>query len=250
MRRIVLYISLVLTLVGCSGEEGGEYHYQSIASLWSYARRGTTLITDDIYLSGYVVANDKLDELRRAIVVADGSAGVVVEVDMDDTQRHIPLYSRVAIRCAGLWLGSVGPKLILGTEPLGESVVNLIPSAKVGNYITILSYDENTPTLRSCKVAELGYRDMLCRVAVADLRLVEEEWGMRWAALDSLTGRCIATVRHFCQGGDTLRVVTDGHCRYALEYIPTSNLRLSGILDWYDADLALRIINHAIDRNY
>ena len=54
MRRIVLYISLVLTLVGCSGEEGGEYHYQSIASLWSYARRGTTLITDDIYLSGYV----------------------------------------------------------------------------------------------------------------------------------------------------------------------------------------------------
>lgn len=246
MRQIVLYISLLLGIVGCSGKEdiGGEY--SSIASLWGYARNGTVQITKDVYICGHVVANDKYGELNKTIVVADDSAGVVIEVDMDDIEGYYPLYSKVQIRCAGLWLGTIGPKLILGAKPIGDYIVDRVPSSRVANYITLLSENNDTPTVRRRKVAELEYRDMLNYVAVEDLRLVDSEHGLSWTDSDPITGQPITTVRHFCQGSDTLRVVTYAGCRYATENIPTSPIFFSGILDWYDGDIAMRIVGHII----
>ena len=244
MRRIALYISLLLGAIGCSGSEdiGGNYH--SIASLWSYVRRGTVQITEDIYLCGYVVANDKFGELNRAIVVADDSAGVVIEIDMDGIEYCYPLYSKVQIRCSGLWLGTIGPKLMLGAEPIGDFVVDRVPSSMVSNYITLLSEDNDTPTFKRRRVAELGYRDVLNYVVVENLRLVDSEHGACWTDSDPVTGLPMTTVRHFCQGSDTLRVVTAAESQYAREYIPTSSIFISGILDWYDGDTAMRIIGH------
>lgn len=235
-----------MLLVGCVGESGVEYDCRSIASLWSCVKGSTTLITEDIYLSGYVVANDKFGELNKTIVVADDSGGVAIDIDMEDIDLHYPLYSKVVIRCAGLWLGRVGPKLILGAEPTANLVVDRISFSEVGNYLSSLPYNDNTPSLRQHKVAELGYRDMLRRISLSDLHIIDEERGSQWADLDTVTGRFRTSIRHFCQDGDTLRVVVDGNCRYANEDIPSTNLRLSGILDWYNGSLALRIINHSI----
>ena len=87
---------------------------------------------------------------------------------------------------------------------------------------------------------------MLNYVAVEDLRLVDSEHGLSWTDSDTITGQPITTVRHFCQGSDTLRVVTYAGCRYATENIPTSPIFFSGILDWYDGDIAMRIVGHII----
>lgn len=249
MRGIVLLISLLLCAVGCSREEG-DAEYCSIASLWSYTRGATVTIADDIYVSGYVVANDFFGELNRAIVILDDSGGVVVEVDMDDCAQLYPLFSRVSVRCSGLSLGTVGPKLLLGAQPMGEFVVDRIPAKKVQNYIANLPDNDNTPTLRRRSIAELEYRDVLSYVAIDGVALVADEQGSYWADIDADTQHPITTIRHFHRDGDTIRVITDGNCIYATEYIPTFNLRLSGILDWYDGDLALRIINHGIVRSY
>ena len=221
---------------------------RSIASLWSYVRRETVLITEDISLRGYIVANDKYGELQKAIVVEDGSAGVMVELDMEDVELCLPMYSRVELHCAGLWLGAVGPKLMLGAEPMGDFVVDRIPASKALNHISVLRENSDTPTIGRRSIAELGYRDMLRYVSVADLHLVDSEQGSLWTDVDSLTGRPITSVRHFVDGGDTLRVVTDARCHYATDYIPTLKLVISGVLDWYDGDIALRIIGRNIDR--
>lgn len=249
MRRIALYINLLLVVAGCSNE-GGSVDYSSIASLWSWMRGNTVTISDDIYISGYVVANDLFGELNRAIVIADDSGGVVVEVDMDDCAQIFPLYSRVSVRCSGLSLGSVGPKMLLGVEPKGEFVVDRMPATRVQNYICNIPENDNTPTLRHRNIAELEYRDVLSYVAIDGVALVAEEQGCYWTDIDEDRGRPITTIRHFHRNGDTLRVVTDANCTYAIEHIPTFNLHLSGILDWYEGDFALRIINHGIDRSY
>ena len=249
MRRIVLFVSLLL-MVGCGDGELGDTRYHSIASLWSYARGGTVQITDDIYLCGTVVANDKYGELNRAIVVIDDSGGVVVEVDREALYELFPLYSRVVIRCAGLWLGVVGSKLILGAEPLGGYVVDRVPEGRVSNYITPIQKSGDTPTPQRRRISELGYRDVLCYVAVENLRLVDSERGLRWTDRNLASDKQVTTVRHFCQGDDTLRVVVDAECHYANEYIPTTNLIVSGILDWYAGDVALRIIAHGVEQCY
>ena len=245
----MLYISLLLGVTGCRSEVFSPDD-SSVASLWSYVRRSTVAITDDIYISGHIVANDLYGELNKAIVVADDSGSVLIDVDMDDTARLYPLYSRVSVRCSGLWLGTIGPKLLLGAEPLGDFVVDRIPATRVQNYLSVLPDNDNTPTLRRRKIAELEYRDVLGYVAIDGVALVAEEQGMLWADVDADTQRPVTTVRHFHCNGDTLRVVTDAKCHYASEPIPTHSLCLSGILDWYNGDFALRIINHGIDRSY
>lgn len=250
MRRIVLYVSLLLSLVGCSDSEIDSVSYHSIASLWSYVRQGTVQITEDIYLCGTVVANDKRGELNRAIVVMDDSAGLLVEIDMEALYEVYPLYSRVVIRCAGLWLGAIGPKLILGAEPIGSYVVDRVDASVAQNYVIPISKGGDAPTPRRRRVSALGHRDMLNYVALEDIRLVDSEHGLRWADKDSTTNQFRTTVRHFCQDGDTLRVVIDADCNYATEYIPTANLLVSGILDWYGGDMALRIIAHSVEPRY
>ena len=99
-------------------------------------------------------------------------------------------------------------------------------------------------------VAELEYRDVLSFVAIDNLSLVPSEHGMQWADIDPTTGRPITTVRHFLQDNQTLCVVIDARCQYANEYIPESPLTLTGVVDWYAGDIALRIVDHGIELNY
>ena len=70
MRRIVLYISLLLVAIGCRGSEEAVVESRSIASLWSYVRRETVLITEDISLRGYIVANETCCTRTAGVFVA------------------------------------------------------------------------------------------------------------------------------------------------------------------------------------
>lgn len=250
MRRIALFISLISLSLGCSdGEEMGGA-YSSIASLWHYVGQGTVLITDDIYICGSVVANDAYGELSSAIVVADASGGVMIELDMEGISDHYPLYSVVQVSCSGLWLGSVGPKLILGAEPTEKYVVDRMPAQMALNRVVPLAKNNDTPTIRHRTIAELEYRDVLSCVELEGLSLVESEHGLLWIDRDTLTNRPIPTLRHFAQGADTLRVVTNAECHYATEAISLSPLTVVGVLDWLDNDIALRVSGHQIRASY
>jgi hypothetical protein len=246
MRAIALLISLYL-MCGC--QDATTYSLPnevSIAYLRSYIESTTVVIPDDIYICGYVVANDKYGELQSAVVVADASGGVAIELDIDDVERCLPLYSYVRVRCSGLWLGMQGAKMCLGAEPTGEYVVDRVSEDVALNYIQIVAQDSNIPTLRRRTPRELGYGDILSYVAVESLQSVDNERGLSWVDVDTLSGRAMTTVRHFVAEGDTLRVVTDAKCQYGLEPIPLRPLTLSGVVDWYQGDIALRITNHGI----
>lgn len=241
MRRIVLFISIISLSLSCSDSEDVGVEYSSIASLWRYVDECTQLITDDIRLCGSIVANDAYGEFNRAIVVMDKSGGVMIELDMEDIHHYYPLYSEVEVCCSGLWLGRVGPKLILGAEPTEEYVVDRIPAEVAHNRVKVLYKNNDTPTIRPRKVAELEYRDVLSCIELDGLRLVDSEKGLSWGDVDPLISRYITTVRHFVQGSDTLRVVTDAECHYAADPIPQAELNVMGVVDWYDNDIALRI---------
>lgn len=248
MRRIVLYISFMVGIVACSDSGDIEHVSSSVASLWSYVRQCTVPITEELYIEGYVVANDKYGEVYKTIVVDDNSAGVAIELDMEDIDRLFPMFSRVQISCEGLWLGCVGPKLILGAEPAADYVVDRLPAAKVQNHITVLPYSNDTPTYRRKTIAELEYRDMLCYVAIEGLNTISEEQGLLWCDIDPLTNMPITTVRHLSQGRDTLLVVTEAKCHYATEQMPTSKFNLSGILDFYGAEMVIRATDCGVEQ--
>lgn len=247
MRRIALFVSLLIALVGCEGLSREFNHGEvSVAYLRGAVRGSTVLITDDIYLNGVVVANDKYGELSKAIVVMDDSGGVAIEIDMDDIEARIPLFSSVRVRCSGLWLGNVGAKMVLGAEPTGDYVVDRLPKERVADYIVRVTHDDKTPAPRRRTIAELEYSDVMSMVTIDNLMPITEECGLWWTDIDTLSGRSVTTVRHLTDGVDTLRVVTESNCQYAKEYIPVKPMRISGVVDWVNSDIAFRITNHSL----
>ena len=94
MARIALHISLtlslLLSLVSCTTESlilpRGEV---SVAYLWSLSERRSVTIKRDIYIVGYVVANDRLGEKNNALVIDDGSGGIELKVEGTNIDRDV-----------------------------------------------------------------------------------------------------------------------------------------------------------------
>jgi hypothetical protein len=100
------------------------------------ATERSQMIKQDIYVEGYVVANDKLKELEYAIVIDDSTAGIELKIDCQYIEPTIPLFSHVRLNCAGLHIGREGAKLVIGAPPTGEYVVDRLEKVR---FLTLLA---------------------------------------------------------------------------------------------------------------
>ena len=252
MARIALHISLILSLLlslaSCTTEgitsPRGEV---SIAYLWSLCSERSTAIKKDLYIVGHVVANDKLGEKNKAIVIDDGSGGIELKIEGEDINSVAPLFSHVMLRCSGLNIGREGGKTVIGGAPTQDYVVDRIDKDNLLRYLTLLDNQNIIPEGERLTIKELDTRKMLRYVTLDNMLAIEEELGMTWCDIEQQsTEQYRTTVRHFHDHSDTLRVVVDGACHYANEKLPTHPCSLHGIVDWHDGDIALRISSHQV----
>lgn len=251
MRKIVWYISLVLPLLlGCEPTPTFPHSGRvSIAYLQSMATERSQLIEEDIYIEGWIVANDKLREIERAIVIDDTTAGVEIKIDVSNIEEQVPLFYYVRLRCSGLSLGREGSKLVIGAPPTDRYVVDRIAEHRLHNHLTVY-HDKQTAQPRSITIQNIDHRTVLSYVSLSDLQLIDEECGATWCQEDETKRSGYAnTLRHFTDGCDTLSVITSGESLYASEDIPTKPCTLSGIIDWYEGYFALRVSAHQIVQN-
>jgi hypothetical protein len=250
MRRIANHISLLLCLVFCActaTEPTGNFdgHNVSIAYLWSLCDDRSVAIKDDLRIQGFVVANNKLGELHRSIVVADETGGIEIKIDCDDTDLHFPLYSEVDVRCSGLHIGREGLKSVLGTPPTAEYVVDRIAESQMHNIIDVRHTAIAPPRAIRRKISELSSYDMLNYIRIDSVRFADEELGKRWVAYGD-DGKPQTTIHHITDGTHFARVVVDKGVIYGIEELPSGEFFCIGILDYHDGDLALRITNHQV----
>lgn len=202
-------------------------------------------ITQDIYIEGCVVANDKLFEIEKALVIADDSGGMELKIDEEYINDIVPLFSHVRLRCSGLNIGREGAKLVIGAPPTGEYVVDRIASEEIFNYISFTSDNITAPPSATIDINDIDSRSVLRYARFEDMVLSRTEQGAKWCDMNE-ENEYRSTVRHFIHDSDTLRVVTSGGCYYASELIPTTECTLIGIIDWYEEDYALRITSHQV----
>jgi hypothetical protein len=130
MRRTAHYISLILCLLlasACSKDSSQNNPQRvSIAYLWSLCSERSVAIKSDIYIEGHVVANDKLGEKHKSIVIADNTGGIELKIEDEKINSYIPLFSHVELRCSGLHVGREGGKTVVGAPPTSEHVVDRI----------------------------------------------------------------------------------------------------------------------------
>ena len=135
-------ILLSATLAGCADRAAGEYPDTpygsvSIAYLKTLARSASTVIADDIAITGYVAVNDLYGEYSATIVLCDESGGIEIAVDSRTTATLFPVSARVTVHCSSLALGNYGGRIILGARPTGSYTVDRIAASDFGRYFLI-----------------------------------------------------------------------------------------------------------------
>ncbi|HQW47361.1 MAG: hypothetical protein IPL09_12695 [Bacteroidetes bacterium] len=92
-------------------------------------------ITDDITISGIVVADDRSGNFYKQIVIQDTSSGIVVLIGRASLYNDFPIGRKIYIKCKGLYLGAYGKFIQLGNTPDITNSLSDIPSTKIANYI-------------------------------------------------------------------------------------------------------------------
>lgn len=247
MLRIALISLVALLAVCCTGAEEQHEHLSgdvSISYLCSLAESRSERVSDDVWIEGCVVLNDKLCESYKSFVLYDGTAGVEVEVDISNVDRVVPLYSKVRMRCEGLHIGREGARYVLGLEPTAEYVVDRITEDEVLNRMVIDVTGDARERARVRSIGDIGYGDMLAYVRVDGVQLISEERGALWCDADAEDRPFDSSLRHFTDGADTLTVATLNRCDYADEAVADGVVTLMGVVDSYEGELVLRLSDH------
>ena len=218
-----------------------------ISYIWSLVRYDTKRIVNNISIRGTIVANDKLGELNKSIVLVDNSGGIEIAIDCDSINTQLPLFSDVEVVLSGLYVGRAGSKCLIGKEPTGGFVVDRIKRQDVNLYIRVVEQPHDIEAKHLC-IGTIDEHYLLNYIAIDNVRFIDEEQGLQWCERDSITNRTETTIRHLTDGLDTLRVVVDKECRYSSTPLPIGDIDCYGILDYYKQDIALRIIDHQVLR--
>lgn len=230
-------------------DDNPEEGLVSIQYLKSLANGRSTTINKDIYIEGFIIANDWLGEFYKTVIVADQSGGIEIEIDKKLLYLTVPMHAQIAISCNGLALGRVGSKVALGAKPTGEYATDRISADEIGRYIKI-SNNYEMPDPIELTIDKLSAEHISQFVCIRNLRIIDEEYGKTWCDPDKIADddRFLTyTDRHFTDDdGNILTVRTLDRCEYGGEAIPHGKVTLAGVADYIDDSYALRIINHYI----
>ncbi len=95
----------------------------------------TTLITDDISISGIVVADDRSGNFYKQIVIQDSTGGLFIDINAYSLFTQYPVGRRVYIKCKGLMLGYNSGTMELGSSLTEQLSVNGLSGAEISDHI-------------------------------------------------------------------------------------------------------------------
>ena len=254
MKKIVKYIVSLSVILAASCSDVSHEAFNnaprgtiSIAHLKTLCRDGSTTITDDISIEGYVVANDLFGEYQKAIILCDESGGIELSLDCNSTATRFPISARVVIHCTGLAIGKYGGRLILGAAPSGDYTVDRIAEKDFALYIHVDTSRPKEIKPKQTKIDNISTNDIGNYIALNDVTFGNEA-GLKWCDVDSESGKYISTVRTlYDKSGSSLQVRTIADCHYRSEEIPSDYGSVWGIVEYFNDSYSLRIINHRIE---
>ena len=240
-----------MLLSACSDATSGQYADRphgtvSIAHLKSLARGDSTYISDDISIEGYVIANDLFGEYYKSIIISDHSGGIEIGVDIRNTAVTFPISARVVVHCSGLVLGNYGGRLMLGAAPEREYTVERIAASDIERYMLIdcsapVAIEPATISITDLSPALIGNY-----VRIEELSF-EQASGLAWCESDPITGKPITTQRTaYDSRGNAIAIRIIAECDYHSEVIPAGRGTLFGVVEYFNSEYSLRIVNHGI----
>ncbi len=226
-------------------EDAAAAGAHSIAWLKSRCRGESLRLTEEVTVTGRIVANDRFGEWSRAVVIEDESGGITIRCDASDLAARYPFGARVTLYANGLVLNNYGGRIEVGAEP--DRCGNRgIPADWLAARLRLHTVQpERAPEPRLLTIEGLTLRDVDTYVRIEGVHFLEEA---AWCDRDPETGRRTDTDRTIAdRAGRTLRVRTSGSAEYAGEPLPEGYGSLCGIVDCFAGTYALRVVNRTVD---
>ena len=218
----------------------------SIAHLKSLAKSESYTITDDISIEGYVVANDLFGEYHKSIVISDESGGIEIAIDTNKSATQFPISARVVVYCSGLTIGDYGGRLTLGATPAGHYTVDRISAKDISRYFLV---DKSVPKAiepTRLNINEIAEEHIGNYIRMDDVTFSSQA-GMSWCDKEPASGEYITTERTLHdRKGNALAVRTIAECLYRSEKIPSGYGVVCGIVEYFNGEYSLRIVNHQL----
>lgn len=221
----------------------------SIAHLKSLCRTDRVVITDDISIEGHIIVNDLYGEFIKSIVVADESGCIEISVDCTSTAEIFFVGARMVVSCSSLALGDYGGHIILGAATSDEYSVGRVAEKDFSRYFLIDTSKPKEITPQVTEISKIGVTHIGNYIELRDVRFIDGG-AAEWCDKDTESGEYVATERTITDpAGNEFTVRTLAECTYRNETLPQGVCTLRGIVDYFNGQYSLRVINHQIATN-
>ena len=224
------------------GEDGSKgKRFVSIEYLWSLYNGKPLTISDDIYISGFISANDRSGNYNNAISISDGTAPVEIKIDMNNIFVKYSILNKVEVSCSSLTLGSYGGVLQLGLAPSGKYETSYIPQDLVHRYVK--KVDGYPPAhfheWDIIDISEVANYYPGTHIYFRDVQFVE--YRVRWCDTDPETGEPVDTTRTLIdREGNTIGVRISKNAIFADVEMPDYSGSMGGILTLFNGKYELK----------
>lgn len=250
--RLLFLVLALLLIVACDKStdalsDGGNTSLSSIAYLKSLCEKSSQMIYQDIAIEGTIVSNQSFGEFPDEIILMDETGGISLEVQPNVVRTSPSFGHRLRIDCRGLlltdWKGKV--RLAMKENQWGD---HRLMKEDFERHCRVLSSQSNlSPRPSLLTFPEVQPHHIGTFVRLDNVHFVDIATHPTWCDMDVVTGQMETSVRAIEDlQGASFRVVTHGECSYAKEPIPTSTGSLEGIIDVFNGELCLRLVNHGI----
>lgn len=199
-------------------------------------------ITDSVFISGIVTADDRSGNFYQTMVLEDGSAGVSVRLETGDFYNTYPIGRRVFILLKGLYVGQYNGLVQIGVSSLEEpDGVERIPNLLVPSYIFPgkfgLNLDPEDVTIAQLQANRDEYQNRLIRLSGMEFSC--GDLGQTFAT-DPDISSAVNRLVYNCSGGSMI-LRNSSYAEFALEPLPAGNGTLTAIFSVFGTDNQLFI---------
>lgn len=206
-------------------------------------------LTDDIVISGVVVANDKSGNLFNQIIIDDGSAGISVAIDQNALFGEFPVGRKIYVKCKDLYLAADNNLLgIYGALDITGSTVE-IPSGLITKYIVKANTGNPVVPIEIDNIARLNDSFQNRLVKLNDVEFTTADANKPYA--DAVNKSSVSRIIKYCNGTSLtglVQVRTSGYANFASKLTPRGKGSIIGIYTVYRTDAQL-IIRDETDAN-
>ncbi|MCX8020750.1 MAG: DUF5689 domain-containing protein [Chitinophagaceae bacterium] len=185
------------------------------------------VITDDMVISGVVVANDKSGNLYKEIFIQDNTAGLKILLDALSLYNTFPVGRKVFIKCKGLCLTDNNRLPVLGIKATvaGSPSIEGIPANLIDKYVVGGSL--NNPVLPkdvtlSQLTTNMSDDNLGMLIRLKDYEFIAADTNKTYADTSAYKNSVNLTIRG-CMANSQIIVRTSGYANFAGVNVPNGN---------------------------